>query len=329
MQSLREALWSSEPPEGSAAAMERTIEIAVQRLDRLGPAPRRRLRRRSRVLAVVVGVVVALLALTPQGRDAVGAAAEQGSQLLIGDRDKVDEPGRPSRQQVATVEVGGPPTKGAEMPRFSADSPKIVLAAGQTADGVPFEIVAYRSDRGYKSVRQEGTSVCVNTEFPTVDSDGFSSCYSGALNYGGLCCSQVSTTPRETSVPYIEGQIAPGVESVVVRYVDEAGDQREVEAVIGMITPQFASRLGVEHPSGVFIASLPGLATVAIGSFGRGVAEPIRVTALTNKGAIVETEMYPAAWPRFRRVCLDSPDWASARGLDCEAILSRSSPETP
>ena len=328
MQSLRDALWSSDAPEGSTAAMERTIEIAVQRLNRPGPAPARRLRRRSRVLAVVVGAVVALLALTPQGRDAVGAAVEQGSQLLVGERDKGDDPGQPSRQQrVRTVEVGGPPTKGVQILKFSAAGPKIVLATGKTADGVPYEIVAYRSD---VSEAPYESTVCVNNEFPTAKSDGFGGCYyDGPLNYGGLCCSQVSTTPRATSVPYIEGQIAPRVESVLVRYIDEAGNQREVEAVIGMITPQFASRLRVEHPSGVFIASLPGLATVPIGSFGRGVAEPIRVTALTDKGAIVETEMYPAAWPRFRRVCLDSPEWASAQGLNCGAILSRSAPETP
>ena len=328
MQSLREALWSSEAPEGSAAAMERTIEIARERVDRPGPAPRRRLRRRSRVLAVVVGVVVALLALTPQGREAVGAAAEQGSQLLLGERGKVEDPGQSSRQKrVGTAEVGGPPTKGVQIGKFAPDGPKIVLATGETADGVPFEIVAYRSD--VSEAPYEGT-VCVNDEFPTAKSDGGSGCYyDGALNYGGLCCSQVSTTPKATSVPFIEGQIAPRVESVVVRYIDEAGDQREVEAVIGMITPQFAARLAVEHPSGLFLASLPGLATVPLGSFGRGVAEPIKITALTDKGAIVETETYPATWPRFREVCLDSPEWASAQGLKCEAILSRSPPETP
>jgi hypothetical protein len=327
MQSLHEALWSSEAPKGSAAAMERTIEIAVQRLDRPGLAPTRMLRRRSRVLAMVAGVVVALLALTPQGRDAVGAAAEQGSQLFLGERDKVDDPGKRSRQKrVGTVEVGGPPTKGVQIGKFSADGPKIVLATGETADGVPYEIVAYRSD---VSEAPYESTVCVNNEFPTAKSDGLSGCYyDGALNYGGLCCSQVSTTPKATSVPFIEGQIAPRVESVVVRYIDEPGDQRDVEAVIGMITPQFATRLGVEHPSGLFFASLPGLATVPIGSFGRGVAEPIRITALKDKGAIVETEMYPAAWPGFRRVCLDAPDWASERGLDCEAILSRLPPET-
>jgi hypothetical protein len=328
MQSLREALWSAEAPEGSAAAMERTVEVAVQRLGKLGVSPRRTLRRRSRVLAVAVGVVVALLALTPQGRDAVGAAAEQGSQLLIGERGKVEDPGQSSRQKrVGTAEVGGPPTKGVQIGKFVADGPKIVLATGETADGVPFEIVAYRSDL---SEAPYESTVCVNNEFLTAKSDGLSGCYyDGALNYGGLCCSQVSTTPKATSVPYIEGQIAPRVESVVVRYIDESGDQQEVEAVIGMITPQFATRLGVEHPSGLFLASLPGLATVPIGSFGHGVAEPIRITALTEKDAIVETEMYPAAWPHFRRVCLDSPEWASARGLNCEAILSRSAPETP
>jgi hypothetical protein len=275
MQSLREALWSSGAPEGSAAAMERTIEIAVQRLGRPGPAPTRRLRRRSRVLAVVVGVVVALLALTPQGRDAVGAAAEQGSQLFgIG-------------------EVGGPPTKGAEVPMFSADSPKIVLATGETADGVPFEIVAYRSNRRIESPDADETTVCVNTEFPAAESDGLSGCYSGALNYGGLCCSQLLFDEEATSVPYIEGQVAPRVESVVIRYIDEARDQREAEAVIGMITPRFASTLEVEHPSGVFIASLPGLATADAGRF-RGAVEPIEVTALTENGAVVETETYPA-----------------------------------
>jgi hypothetical protein len=340
VQSLREALWSSEAPEGSAAGMERTVEIAVGRFDRPGPAATRRLRRGFRVLAVVVGVVVALLALTPQGRDAVGAAAEQGSELLIGERDKVDDPGQPSRQQRdGSAQVGGPPTKGVEAPGFPADSPKVVLATGKTADGVPFEIVGYRSDRGqfaivpyandwgYRRVRQEGPSVCVNTEFPTAKSDGISGCYSGALNYGGLCCSQLSTTPKETSIPYIEGQVAPRVESVVVRYIDEAGDQRKVEAVIGMITPRFASLLEVKHPSGVFMTSLPGLAAVETGRF-RGPAEPIEVTALTEKGAVVETETYPAAWSRLRRVCRDYEDWASKEGLNCEAILSRSSPET-
>jgi hypothetical protein len=328
VQSLREALWSSEAPEGSAAAMERAVEIAVQRVDSPGPAAMLRSRRRSRVLAMIVGVVVALLALTPQGRDAVGAAAEQGSQLLLGEREKVDDPGQRGRQQrVGTVEVGGPPTKGVQIGKFSAAGPKIVLATGETADGVPHEIVAYRSD---VSEAPYESTVCVNNEFPTAKSDGLSGCYyDGALNHGGLCCSQVSTTPRATSVPFIEGQIAPRVDSVVVRYIDEGGDRREVEAVIGMITPQFASRLGVGHPSGVFVASLPGLATVPIGSFGRGVAKPIRVTALTDKGATVETEMYPAAWPRFRRVCRDSREWASERGLNCEAILSRSAPETP
>jgi hypothetical protein len=272
MQSLREALWSSEAPPGSERARERTVERAIEQV--IAPERARRWQFgwvRPRAVALALCFAAVVIAATPQGRDAVSAAAE-----LVG-----------------IGEVGGPPTRESEIGQFPAGSDQVVLATGTTADGARFEIVAYRSRE-----RIEGTNeaaVCVNTEFPNARSDGLDSCYAGALGFDGLCCSQVVMRDSATSVPYIEGQVTRDVDAVSISYTDNSGEEREVQAVVGVITPEFAAALEIEHPSGLYMASLPDLAENAPTGYPPGPAAPIEITAFSADGEVVKTDTYPAA----------------------------------
>jgi hypothetical protein len=215
-------------------------------------------------------------------------------------------PGRAATEWVGDLvgvgDVGGPPTRPSEVRDFGPASDQIVLATGETADGVAFEIVAFRSDK--QIVEREEQTVCVNVEFPGRQSDPAGSCYAGALRYGALCCSGVIFKDAASSVPRIEGEVHPDVDRVVISYVDESGAVQSVDATVGMITPEFAERLNIDHPSGLFIASLPGLAeqrglpTPLQGS----VAHPIEVTAFGAEGQELETEaIHPVSDRQIQR----------------------------
>jgi hypothetical protein len=258
-------------------AKERAVAAIAGQSDLLADSQSSPLRLRLGLALLAVLALSLAGFMTPPGR----AVAEWAAEL------------------VGVGEVGGPPTKPSEVGPFTVTGDQIVLATGQTADHVDYEIVAYKSDRTIEGA--QGTTVCVNTEFPSVRSDGSGSCYAGALRYGGLCCSQVVLENRATSIPYIEGQVSPEVESVSVSYTDQAGNLREVQAVIGMITPRFASALEVEHPSGLFMTSLPDLAEYEpenADTF-RGPAEPVQITAVGGDGQIIETETYDALTDRI------------------------------
>lgn len=250
----------------SSEALERT----VSRLTGEGAAVTgRRPRLISRRIAIGLAVLLfaAFLAATPAGRSAVGWAAD-----LVG-----------------IGEVGGPPTRISEVGTFDPASDQIVLATGQTADRVPFEIVAFRSDRSLEGT--DGPFVCVNAEFPTLKSDRPGSCYSGALRYGAVCCSGLTLRDQASSVPRVEGEVSPDVDRVEISYVDTEGDSREVDAVVGMITPEFAKRLGVDNPSGLFLASLPDLAEQpSLPEPLEGPAHPIEVVTYGAGGQQLEAE---------------------------------------
>jgi len=229
------------------------------------------------VLPAVLALIVGLM-FTPPGRAVTGEIAE-----LVG-----------------VGEVGGPPSEPSRVGDFDPASEQVVLAVGETADGVRYEIVAYRSDRDVGE-REDG-AVCVNVEWlgPGTRSDLSGSCYAGTLRYGAICCSAVSwaneepTTP--TAVPWAEGQISPRVDSVEVSYVDAGEEDRTVEAVVGMITPEIAELLKIEHPSGKFFASLPSLAeqggvpAYPGGATYRAPAHPVVVSTFDQEGEPLESE---------------------------------------
>ena len=200
-------------------------------------------------------------------------------------------PGRAVTDDLAELvgigEVGGAPTQPSEVGDFDPASDQIVLATGTTANGDPYEIVAFRSNR---LIKEGSDSICVNVEFLERASGRAGSCYAGALNYGGMCCAGVTAKDEPGFVPEVVGQIRPGISRVQVEYVDEAGETKSAEADIGMITPEFAERLEVDHPSGLFIASLPGLATETVEPYPPGPADPVTVSVFDESGERVETE---------------------------------------
>lgn len=191
-------------------------------------------------------------------------------------------------------DVGGPPTQPSQVGAFDPASDQIVLAAGETADGSPFEIVAFRSER--QIVAGDEGAVCVNIEFFAVRSGSEGSCYSGELRYGGVCCAGLTVSDRGSAVPRVEGEVRPGIARVAVTYVTTGGEEQTTDALIGMITPEFAKRLEVDNPSGKFIASIPDLA-VSDDSFSadrprfpQGPSHPIDISVFNEAGELVETE---------------------------------------
>jgi len=201
-------------------------------------------------------------------------------------------PGRAVTSDLAGLigigEVGGEPTQPSEVGNFDSASEQIVLAEGTTANRDPFEIVAFRSD---EPVSPGSDTICVNVEFPERPPGSYGrSCYAGALNYGGLCCSGVTTKHDPTFVPEAQGEVRPGISRVEITYFTEEAERRTVEAEIGMITPDFAERLDVDHPSGRFFASLPGLATTTREFDPPGPADEIDVSAFDAQGTLVERE---------------------------------------
>jgi len=231
-----------------------------------------------------------LLVATPPGREAISRAAK-----LIG-----------------IGEVGGPPTEPTEVGSFESATDHIVLATGQTADDVPFEIVAYRSDVPIQGT--EDATVCANIEFPgTVDDT--QGCYSGALRFGDICCPILQINSPATAVPYVEGQVNPRVDGVSVTYVDTSGRARTVDAVVGEITPAFAARLDVEHPIGIFIASLPDLAVEDLdpGVPGpKGAAETIELRTFGADGQELEGEAIEPLREAVTDAQVRGPEVASA-----------------
>jgi hypothetical protein len=221
------------------------------------------------LLAALVG-----LAFTPPGRAVTG---ELGELVGIG-------------------EVGGPPSQPSRVGHFDPASRQVVLAVGEAADGPAFEIVAFRAKQ---DAGGRGDAICVNVEWLDFPSDQSGSCYSGALNYGAMCCAYPLFPPDEppkiapTEVPWVEGEVSPEVSRVSVSYVDDAGEQQTVEATLGMITPEIAERLDIEHPSGLFFASVPGLERQT--GFPPGVnydapAHPVVMSAFNADGELLESE---------------------------------------
>jgi hypothetical protein len=265
MNELGERLSNLEIPDASAArsaTAERAAELAARPASRGG-------RRRSRPALVTATVIAAVgaFALTPPGQ----AVTDEIGEL------------------VGLAEVGGPPTESSQVGNFDPATGQIVLATGATSDEVPFEIVAYRSDRSI--VGREDSTTCVNIEFPTAKTDQVASCYAGALRYGGVCCSGLTLGDDASAIPRVVGEIRPGIERVLVTYVASDGSERSVDATIGMITPEFAERLAVENPSGKFIASLPELAEQGdLPEPLQGPAFPVTVEVFDGTGELIETE---------------------------------------
>lgn len=230
-------------------------------------------------LALATVAAVAVLA-TPPGQAAVKWAADV----------------------VGVGEVGGPPTEPSKVGDFTPASGQIVLASGTTADGVPFEIVAFRSDM--QIANHAEPSVCVNAEFPGSGGDGSGGCYSGALRYGAVCCSYTVLHDKYSSVPRVEGQVSPEVSQVEVTYVDTEGNPRQVDATVGMITPRFAEKLKIDHPSGLFLASLPDLAVqTGIEPLEGYPAQPVKVSTYDEDGTLLESEsIQPASGKRIQQM---------------------------
>jgi hypothetical protein len=278
MSELGERLRDLEIPDASgarSATTEKAAELAILATPRRG-----RLRRmRPAFIAAAAVAAVGGFALTPPGQ----AVTDEIGEL------------------VGIAEVGGPPTESSQVGNFDPASGQIVLATGATSDDVPFEIVAYRSDRSI-SGRQDST-ICVNVEFPTVNAQQVESCYAGALRYGGVCCSSLVHRDDASTVPRVVGEVRPGVERVQATYVASDGTERSVEATIGMITPEFAERLAVEHPSGKFIASLPDLAEQPdLPEPLQGPASPVTIEVFDSSGDLIETEtINPVSENRIRQ----------------------------
>jgi hypothetical protein len=260
-------LWQLEIPDSEQAMRVAARIIAAEVTEPVRVAPRTRRRQRTLAIALTTGLLVAL-AFTPPGRAVTGKLAE-----LVG-----------------IGEVGGPPTESSQVGSFEPGSNEVVLATGASADGVPLEIVAYRSEKQIPDT--EGSTVCVNTEFLRGPNEGSGQCYAGALRYGAVCCTQVVIEDPATAVPFAEGQVNPRVDRVAIAYRTQSGDTRTVDATVGMITPAVAETLDVEHPSGLFFASLPELGTTD--PPGPGPDRPtasVEVMTFDEAGEPLETEI--------------------------------------
>lgn len=217
-------------------------------------------------IAAAAVILLAAISLTPPGR----AAAEWFGEL------------------VGVGEVGGPPTESSQVGDFNPDSEELVLAAGEAADGTPFEIIAYRSD---VPLGEKGPTVCVNADLIGDTAVGGAACYSGALRFKGLCCTTSSFSPRQPGSFRVQGSISPEVARVSVRYLNSSGANQTAEAAIGMITPEFAKRLEIDNPSGIFVVSLPDVAEESgLPKPLTSTAEPVQVTAFDADGNELGTE---------------------------------------
>jgi hypothetical protein len=249
MGSLREALWSSDPPPGSEVARERAIRRATVELGIPGSTDRGRL---GRILAVAAGVLV-LLAATPQGRDAVSWAAD-----LVG-----------------IGEVGGPPAS-----TLSENAPEpsrgpIVFATGSAPDGEAFELFAYRS----KDAKVPGGATCVQTKFVDSDYGVGALCFGDGPTEQGVRILEFSEGENFDDYGLLGGEVTLAADRVVVEYRAAGGEGRTVEATVADLDGDLAERIAVPNPTSFFVAFLPD-ATESKDLCDYG----IRVTALDGNG---------------------------------------------
>jgi hypothetical protein len=229
MDSLREALWSSEPPPGSDLARERVIRSAVEELGLANSIDRGPMRRR--ILAVAAGALI-LLAATPQGRDAVSWAAD-----LVG-----------------IGEVGGPPvsTLSEQAPEPSRDP--IVFATGTAPDGQRFELFAYRSE----DTEIHGGATCVQTKFLDSNLGVGALCFGDGPTEEGVGIREFSASELIGDYGLLGGEVSLAADRVVVDYRTAGGERRTAEATVADLDGELAQRIALPNPTSFFVALLPG-----------------------------------------------------------------------
>lgn len=231
MDSLREALWSSDSPPGSEIARERVIGCATQELG--APDPIGRGRPGRRILAVAAGVLI-LLAATPQGRDAVSWAAD-----LVG-----------------IGEVGGPPTSDTRPAEVPPASDQVVIASGKAPDGTPYEIVAYRTD--IVAGESDPGTTCIFIDFPTTSGPSGGSCGDETLEgKSSLYVHQISAASKgeRPANPFVAGYTSLDVTEVSVERANDG--KPAIAAQLATLEGELQAKIGGDLAVGFFIAFLP------------------------------------------------------------------------
>lgn len=234
MNSLREALWSSDSPPGSDVARERVIQRTTEELRSDRRPDRGRLA--PGIMGVAAGLLILLVA-TPQGRDAASWAAG-----LVG-----------------VGEVGGPPASVPSERAPEASRGPIVFATGIAPDGKRFELFAYRSEQVNEI---PGGATCVQTKLVDSDIGSAPVCFGGGPTEEGVRIYEFSETDLADGYGVLAGEVNLVAERVVVSYRTEGGDGRTVESTVADLDGQLGERIAIPNPTSFFVAFLPGASEI-------------------------------------------------------------------
>jgi hypothetical protein len=273
---LRDALWASEAPPRSRQACDATVRLAHAAAVTSAPSPAR-FRHWGWRVASLGACVMALLAATPQGRDAASWAGE-----LVG-----------------IGEVGGPPASeiGDD---FEPSRGPIVFATGTAPNGEPFELFAYRTaDIGTGDPVKAGT--CVATRAPGTEDGTGTTCFSQGPTEREVRIYELSFA-RGSDLGVLSGEVNLAADAVTVDYADEGGQRRTLDATVADLSGELGERIAIPNPTSFFVAFLPGVTDIDdICSYG------ITVTATDGEGGLIGTDKLdePCGADRAARELLD------------------------
>ncbi|MDQ3758714.1 MAG: hypothetical protein M3331_02040, partial [Actinomycetota bacterium] len=193
-------------------------------------------------------VLIALaVGLTPQGR----ALAEDVGQLVgIGDEPTADRP-----------DDGPAATDGA-----------VVIGAGSTPAGDPFEIVAFQGRYPAKIESSEGQGTCIGLDFPELDDPSLGTrCIEGPQGepLPSPAITDSAPTLGEEAGLTISGLIGPGIDRVEVTYDGDDGERVAAPTTVGLLTAELAASVQAAEEVGFFVSFLPdsgGLASPILGT---------------------------------------------------------------
>jgi hypothetical protein len=220
---------------------------------------------------------MALLAATPQGRDAVSWAGE-----LVG-----------------IGEVGGPPASEIRGDSEPSRGP-IVFATGTAPNGEPFELFAYRvEDIGSGDAAKAGT--CVATRVPATEDGTGTMCFTEGPTEREVRIYEMSFAPG-SGMGVLSGEVNLAADEVTVDYTDEGGQRRTLDATVADLSGELGDRIAIPNPTSFFVAFLPGATDIDdLCSYG------ITATATDGEGGLIGTDKLdePCEADRAARELLD------------------------
>ncbi|MGH2988672.1 MAG: hypothetical protein ACRDMA_02255 [Solirubrobacterales bacterium] len=198
-----------------------------------------------------------------------------------------------------------------------------MIGAGETPDGVPFEIVAYEGRISEDKKGPPFAGTCISLDWPELaDPRGGERCIDGPqrdpLPVPGATDPEGSLGPG--AALEISGLTGPEVDRVDVVYTNRLGDRVNAPVTIAKLDGRLAKQAGTTQEAGFFVAFLPD-EDVGQGGFFADVMTTVELVAYGASSEVMERLDYGRILKRHRSMQAEHEEFE--RQLDARVERAR------